>query len=100
MATSHTPTHAVGSTTVTTAGTRVRLHATSLRCRKVQVYAQAANTGQIYVGGSDVASTTHTGLDAAESVTLETERNFLDLYDLWLDSSVNGEKVDFYAQKV
>ena len=100
MATSHTPTHAIGSQTVSTAGTAVRLHATSLRCRQVTIYAQKANSGQLFIGGSDVASSTSTGLDGAESITLETDKNFLDLYNIWLDVGTNGDKADFYAQKV
>jgi len=100
MATSHTPTHAMGSQTISTAGTAVRLHATSLRARRVLVYAQKANSGQLFVGGSDVASSTSTGLDGGESITLETDKNFLDLYDIWVDVGTNGDKADFYAQKV
>jgi len=39
-------------------------------------------------------------MDGGESITLETDKNFLDLYDIWLDVGTNGDKADFYAQKV
>jgi len=103
MATTHLPTHAMGFATVAAAGTPVRLHSTSIRARRVVIYAQKANSGQIIVGGSsdfNAGAGVGSGLDSGESITLETEKNFLDLYDIWLDTTSNGDKADFFAQKV
>ena len=92
-----------GAQTVTTAGTEVRLLPTSTaqkRWRSVTIIAKAENTGKIYLGGSDVASTTNGGLAAGDSVSLAYDHvsgRLLDLDDIWIDASVNGEGVDFYA---
>ncbi len=68
MASSESP-HIISSeATVTTAGTAVALSG-SRRVKSVTIRAKAANTGQVYVGGSDVDSTVNDGLDASESVT-------------------------------
>ena len=80
------------------AGTAERLVAASQRVKSVVVRAKAANLGQVYVGGSDVASTTNDGLDAGESITLEAV-GWLDLTEVYLDVDTSGEGVDFYAVK-
>lgn len=55
--------------TVTTAGTRVQLP--NYPCREVTITAKRANTGYIYVGGSDVSSTVYAvELGARDSITL------------------------------
>ena len=86
---------AVGTKAVTTAGTRVALSTGGLY-RSLTIVAYDNNTGRIYVGGADVASTTHRGLAAADSVTFTTDKG-IDLSDVYLDASVSGESVDFYA---
>ncbi len=87
---------------VTTAGTRVRLVASSLLASECVIKALGANTGIIYVGGSDVASSNGFQLAAGESVSvgqllqagaLSRGEQRLDLTDIYLDSSVNGEGV-------
>jgi hypothetical protein len=93
----------MGFATVTTAGTPVRLHSTSIRARRVVIYAPKANSGQLIIGGSsnfNAGAGVGSGLDAGESITLETDKNFLDLYDIWLDTTADGDKADFFAQKV
>jgi hypothetical protein len=100
MAASHTPWTVSGEKTVAAAGTRERLVAASLKVKSVTIVARSTNTGQIYVGGVDVASTTNFGLDASESVTFTTpEKHYIDLFEIYLDASVNGDDVDFYAVK-
>jgi hypothetical protein len=100
MANSETPWTVSGAQTVAAAGTRVRLVAASQRVKSVTINGKTGNTGRIYVGGADVASTTNNGLGADQSVTFTTpEKHYIDLTEIFIDASVNGEKVDFYAVK-
>jgi len=87
-----------GSKTVTTAGTAVVL-STAQRVQSVAIIAKVANTGKIYIGGSDVASTTNEGMDPGVSVSITLNKPF-DINTVYIDSSVDGEGVDFYAVKV
>ena len=87
------------TTTVTTAGTEVQVAAadTGLRVRAVLFKARAANTGLIYVGGDNtVSSTSGFTLSAGESVSLDfgPEKGSEPATSFWVDSSVNGERVD------
>ena len=56
---------------VTTAGAAEALVASAKRVKRVQVIALSTNTKPVYVGGSDVASTTNGGLAASGSISLE-----------------------------
>ena len=85
----------VGSKTVTTAGTRVTIESTVPRVSSLTIVAKDNNTGRIYVGGDDVASTTNRGLAAGDSVTFTAPK--LELDTIYLDASVSGEGVDWYA---
>ena len=98
MANSEGPVILAGEKTVAAAGTAESLVAATKRAKAVTIIAKAGNTGQVYVGGSDVASTTNDGLDAGESLTIEAV-TWLDLADIYLDADVNGEGVDLYAVK-
>jgi hypothetical protein len=80
-----------GQKTVTTAGTQVAL-ASSQAVKGVTIKALHANTGMIYVGGSDVDSGDFV-LDAGEQIFLEIDN----LATVWIDSGVNGEGVSFIA---
>ena len=86
-----------GGAIVTTGGTAVALSA-SRRVRSVSIRAKAGNTGQVYVGGSDVDSTVNDGLDAGESISFDSV-GWMDLADIFIDADTNGEGVDFYAVK-
>ena len=81
-----------GNKNVTTAGTQLAL-ATTQAVKGVVIKAKAANTGVIYVGASDVSSTTGFALAAGESITLDID----DLATVYIDSSVNGEGVTYIA---
>ncbi len=70
----------------------------SQRAKAVTIIAKTGNTGQVYIGGSDVATTTNDGLDAGETLSIEAV-GWLDLADVFLDVDTNGEGVDFYAVK-
>lgn len=81
-----------GNPTVSTAGTRVQL--SSNACNRITIVANRANTGYIYVGGSDVSSTVH----AIELQTKDTATFYVsNTNQLWIDSSVNGEGVSFWT---
>lgn len=98
MAASETPTLVSDQKTVATAGTAVALSSASVRVRSVTLIAKVANTGKIYVGGSGVSSTVNGGLDPGDALEVPAV-NWLDLKDIFINSSVNGEGVDFYAVK-
>ena len=98
MAASETPTLISSEKTVTAAGTAEALAAGSQRVRSLTVIAKTGNTGQVYVGGSDVASTTNDGLAPGDGLEVPAE-NWLDLADVYLDVDTNGEGVDYYAVK-
>lgn len=80
-----------GQITVTTAGTAVQ--GTSVRGRVFAIQALPTNTGYIYVGTDstnlDVSSSTGYYLGAGASISFVAD----DLSEIWIDSSVNGEKV-------
>lgn len=84
---------AFGNKTVTTAGTRVQLVASStpLVAGVVEIKALWGNTGRIYVGDITAASTKGHWLATGESVVLYID----DLNRIYLDAQVSGEGVTF-----
>lgn len=99
MANSVSAAHGVigsGSQTVTTAGTRVQVSTTAYLYRSLTIIAKDNNTGRIYVGGADVASTTNRGLAGGDSISFVSDKG-IDLSDVYLDASVSGEGIDWYA---
>ena len=97
MADSEGPAIVSGEKTVTAAGTAEAI-AVAKRVKSIVIIAKAGNTGQVYVGGSDIASTTNDGLDAGETLSIEAV-GWMDLAGIFLDVDTNGEGVDFYAVK-
>lgn len=78
--------------TVPTAGTAVQLP--SIPCRKIMLIGLRANTGYIYVGGSNVTSSVYgVDLGARDSMTIEISNANL----LYINSTVNGEGVSYFA---
>jgi hypothetical protein len=98
MAASNSPTLLASEKTVATAGQAEALFSSSQRVRSLTIIAKSGNTGQVYIGGSDVASTTNDGLASCGALEIPTG-NWLDLSDIYIDVDVNGEGVDFYAVK-
>jgi hypothetical protein len=98
MGASETPTIISSEKTVTAAGTAEALSASSQRVRSLSVIAKTGNTGQVYVGGSDVASSTNDGLAPGDTLMVPS-LNWLDLSAMYVDVDVSGEGVDFYAVK-
>ena len=80
---------------VTTAGTRVQVNSgTSLLCYSVILTAEESNTGDMFVGSTDVSSTQNAKqLAAGESITLGFWSPIpqFDLSSIWLDSSVSTD---------
>ena len=98
MAASETPTLVSGDKTVAAAGTAEAVGA-SQRVRSITVVAKDNNTGRVYVGGADVASTVNRGLQAGDVLTHTSASGWLDLADVYVDVDVSGEGVDYYAVK-
>lgn len=98
MATSETSTFIAAEKAVSTAGTAEAIAAASQRVKSLTVIAKAGNTGQVYLGGADVASATNDGLGPGDSLLIPAV-NWLDLNDVYVDVDTNGEGVDYYAVK-
>jgi len=85
--------------TVTTAGTRVQVSTTDLLVKKVIIAGHAANTGHIFLGTSNVSSTVGLQLKVGApplvlgDIEIGGRDDFFNLKDMWIDSSVNGEKL-------
>lgn len=100
----------VATKTVTTAGTQIQSTTnTALAVTSVYYEALASNTGNIYIGDADVSSTLYIAkLAAGEGFTIAIDNNGgrattgseIQLSSIWIDSSVNGEKVQMtYIQR-
>ena len=98
MAASDSPTLLASEKTVASTGTAVALVSASQRVKSVTIIAKAANTNNIFVGGSDVDVNTNDGLAAGDTLEIPA-LNWLDLADIYIDATTNGEGVDFYAVK-
>lgn len=81
-----------GSKDVTTAGTRVQLVATTTNCRLVNIFAKAGNSGNIFVGGDTVSSTSGMVLEQARATGWFP---IDDLSKIYIDSAQNGDGVQF-----
>ena len=90
-----------GQRVVTTAGTAVRLSAASNPCTgPLMVKALDTNTGVVALGGDgsgDVTVSNGLRLEAGDAVVFEFVGN---MYDIWLDSAVNGEGVSWLLLNV
>jgi hypothetical protein len=86
-----------GAKAVTSAGTAEAIASSGLFNHLV-IHAKPGNTGQVYIGGSDVASSTNGGLNPGDTVTFSPNKGHpLDLTDIYLDVDTSGEGVNFYA---
>ena len=98
MAASNSPTLLTSEKTVAAAGTAEALSSTPQRVLSLAIIAKSSNTGQVYVGGSDVDSSTNGGMAPGDSLEL-SGGNAMDLADIYIDVDTNGEGVDFCAVK-
>mgnify|MGYP003679890953 CR=1 FL=1 len=89
----------VGQKAVTTAGTALQLDSTSPKrlVTSVAITAKVGNTGNVFIGGSDVASSTNAGYEPGTAIRMSNKPRGLDLSDIYIDVAVNGEGVDFIA---
>ncbi len=80
-----------GQKTVTAAGTAETLAASQALVTGVYIKALAANTGNIYVGNSDVAAATGFVLAAGDLVFIEIDN----LATVYIDAAEDGEGVSY-----
>ena len=93
-----------GTTTVTTAGTRAQLSTTTNPVKRISFQARAGNTGRIFVGLVDVSATVN-GWElpiplttrAKETLELDFGEGSVLLNLFYVDSTVNGEIIDWVA---
>lgn len=78
-----------GRKVVTTSGIKVQLSGSS--CVSVTIKALSANTGFIYVGGTNLTTSNGLELAAGESVSLSIDHT----EKLYIDASVNGDGVSY-----
>ena len=82
-----------GTIKVITAGTRVQ--ASHKGNFKTAVFkARSDNTGDVYLGGSDVSSTDGMTLTPGESIQLQLA-NPVSTAQFWADAANNNDQVDF-----
>lgn len=85
--------------TVTTAGTRVQVSSSDLWVKKIIVRGHAANTGHIYLGTVAVSSSVGLQLKVGDppivigDLEIEGKDDLFNLKNMYVDSSVNGEKL-------
>ena len=98
--TSRTPNLIIG-TAVTNGGTAVAINsATADKAHSILIIARAANTGTIFIGGSDVASSTSKGLTAGQSISWEVNNQaYIRISDIYLDVCGDGEGIDYYGER-
>lgn len=76
-----------GTATVTTAGTRVQLSATSVPCRYVIIIGNTGNTGKIYVGGITIATARGRPLNQEQSEKIDIDN----LNKVYIDADNNSD---------
>ena len=82
-----------GTIKVTTAGTRVQAgHKANIKTAVFK--ARSDNTGDLYLGGSDVSSTDGMTLTPGESIQLHLA-NPISTSQFWADAANNNDQVDF-----
>jgi hypothetical protein len=89
----------LGYVTVTTAGTPAQVSAQHIVTPGCLIEAAPTNSGNIYVGDSTLDAT-HRGCELTPGSSIEIvgpniggSEEEIDLFDLWVDSSANGDKV-------
>lgn len=82
-----------GQVTVSTAGTRVQISSTSAPILSVTIRTDVGNAGNVFVGGSNVSSTTGYIMGPGETVSLDID----DLTDLYIDAANDDDSVSYIA---
>jgi hypothetical protein len=85
-----------GSQTVPSNGTAVAL-GTGIY-GSLTIKAKVGNTGNVFLGGPDVSSSTNEGLAAGAVINIDPSRGHaVALADIYIDVGTNDDGVDFYA---
>lgn len=87
-----------GQTTVPTAGTEVQMAAARTAAAWVFVKPRSTNSGNVYVGGSNVSSTTGLSLPNTHPGVLfpfSGAPGFYDLSLIWVDVATNGDVLEW-----
>ena len=86
-----------GYQAVASAGTAEALAADNGRRYKTfTIVAETDNSGRIFVGGSDVDSSTNSGLAAGAVLSLVSSHGWL-LSEIYIDAGTSGDGADFYG---
>ena len=89
---------------VTAAATAEQLISTSLLVISVTIRAKVTNTDVMYLGDSDVAAANAAPLMPGDDISMDGQMIDgtvwpFDLSEIWVDSAVNGEGVNFWYQR-
>lgn len=90
----------MATVTVSSAGTRVRFIAADTAIKRIYVMPDFSNTGSVYVGGSDVASSVMGRRMLPgnfDSFTVDYEEQAGNLSDWYADAETNGNKLHYIA---
>lgn len=85
-----------GTVTVTTAGTRVQMP--NQRSARVFIQAHPSNTGDVVIGGAGVIASSGTRRGLALFATQWQEFQVSNLNKLWIDSTADGDKVNYIVE--
>ena len=87
--------------TVTTAGTRQRLVATSTMVTGYVIRAQIGNTGSVYMGDNTVSSSSPAlEQGAANTFTANNTNPPVDLYDIYIDAANSADGFDIFYNEM
>ena len=86
-----------GAKAVTSAGTAEALSATSIPVVEVVIQAELDNTGNVYVGGSTVSSTSGVELEPGASLTFGNiqKNEWFNLNEIYIDAATSSDGVKF-----
>ena len=94
----------ISSDSTGTVGTAKRVHsaastgtAEELRVQSVVITAKDANTSNVWLGGSGIATGSNGGLAPGDALPLGLKSGYIDLTELYFLVAVTGEGIDYYA---
>lgn len=85
----------IGTTDIPAAGTAVQILASGVQVFAVYFIAREGNTGNIYVGDSDVSATNGVELAPGASVFMSNDRESFQPQDWYADAATNGDDIDY-----
>ena len=86
----------IGEKVIAAAGTAEQLLDAIDIVKEITIKAKATNTGNVYIGNSDIDSTVNDGIPANEGVIITKEYG-MNIREFFIDVDNNGEGVDFYG---